>query len=288
MLCKLCQKKPAVDDSHVIPAFVGKRLKRSSATGHMRRAVNPNVRVQDFLKFRLLCKECEELFSGWETRFSKKVFLPYQDKGQAVFQYDKWLLLFAVSLSWRIGTADRASLMNFKPNLVPYLDTALETWREFLLGRTSQPQPYEHHLLFLDFVVKAQGIQVPDGFHWYILRSVDATLPASDTELAVYTKLPGMVFFSSVYPEKLVGWENTRILESGVIQSSGQAVRNCRFGNFLLHRAQEVIEPFNDLSDRQDRKIAKSMERDIARTLGSQSSQVHLIELLEREKGDSG
>jgi hypothetical protein len=67
MLCKLCQANQVIDNSHITPAFVGKWLKQSSATGHMRGAVDPNVRKQDLPKFRLLCEECEELFSGWET-----------------------------------------------------------------------------------------------------------------------------------------------------------------------------------------------------------------------------
>lgn len=286
MLCSLCRSNQAIDNSHIIPAFVGKWLKQSSATGHMRRAVEPNVREQDLPKLPLLCEECEKLFSGWETHFSKEMFFPYQDKEQRVFQYDKWLLLFTVSLSWRIGMADRASLKDFRPHLVSYLDTALESWRSFLLGESSQTQSYEHHLLFLDFVISAQSNELPDGFHWYILRSVDATFPTNNTELAVYTKLPGMIFFSSVHPKKLVGWENTKILDSGIIGTSRQGVTNPRFGAFLLHRACRVIESFDKLSDRQDRKITESIKRNPARALASRSFQVRLMELLKREKGD--
>jgi hypothetical protein len=125
---------------------------------------------------------------------------------------------------------------------------------------------------------------LPDGFHWYVLRSVDATLPASDTELAVYTKLPGMIFFSSVHPKRLVGWNNTMILSSGILLSSRQTVTNSHFAEFLLKRASRVVKSFDKLSDRQDAKITESMKKDTARTLGSRSFQVHLIELLRRQK----
>jgi hypothetical protein len=252
----------------------------------MRGAVDPNVRKQDLPKLRLLCEDCEEVFSGWETRFGKEVFYPYQDQGQVVFCYDTWLLSFAISLSWRVGTANRASLENYKPELIPYLDAALESWRGFLLGNSPQSQPYEHHLLFLDFVTSVQDIELPDGLDWYVLRSVDATLPASDAELAVYTKLPGMIFFSSVHPKRLVGWEKTMISSSGAISSSRQRVTHSRFGDFLLHRAGRVIGSFDKLSDRQDRKIAESMGKDIARTLKSNSFQVYFMELLKREQGE--
>lgn len=286
MLCRLCGRNKAIGNSHIIPAFVGKWLKRSSATGYMRAAVTPNLRKQDIVKLPLLCEVCEEQFSKWETYFANEIFHPYQEGRQATFRYDQRLLLFAISLSWRVGVADRESFKNFKPALVSRLDAALEIWRALLLSKSFRPQLYEHHIFFLGTVARAES-ELPEGFQWYTLRSVDATLPANDTELAVYTKLPGMFFFSSVHPSNLVGWENTRILGSGVVEASHQRITDPSLGEFLLHRADRVNEAFDDLSDGQRRKIEESMRRNPDRTIESKSFQVHLIELLLGQgKGD--
>jgi hypothetical protein len=76
MECALCQKERELCDSHIIPHFVFDWLKESSATGHMRFGPNMNLRVQDGLKPKLLCKECEGIFSVSESHFASKIFHP--------------------------------------------------------------------------------------------------------------------------------------------------------------------------------------------------------------------
>lgn len=56
---------------------MGKWLKESSATGFMRELRAPNERIQDVWKTQLLCRDCEQLLSGFETYFAKEIFYPY-------------------------------------------------------------------------------------------------------------------------------------------------------------------------------------------------------------------
>src|SRR5437870_2270301 len=52
--CRLCGKEGGLRESHVIPVFVGRWIKDTSATGDMRYLV-PDRRAEDFQKVRLLC-----------------------------------------------------------------------------------------------------------------------------------------------------------------------------------------------------------------------------------------
>jgi len=278
MQCRLCRNKSNIVESHIIPKFVAKWLKDSSATGYIRQAVNPNLRKQDFPTIKLLCADCEERFSLWEKRFAEAIFFPFHKDGQKKFEYDNWLLSFAVSLSWRVGTVELENFRKLKPNLVAPLEEALSNWSAFLLGKSPVEELYEHHILFLGFVVDSTDIKLPEGFHWYILRSIDATLPANSSEVAVYTKLPCIVFFSGVQPSKLTGWKSTQIFQRGTIETASQEVRNIRFGEFLKYRVIEAGRASSAMSEKQEKIVSTTMLKDPDRTIKSRSFEVNFID----------
>jgi len=62
-ICALCNDCAPLMKSHIVPKFTSEWLKRTSATGYLREAVQPNKRKQDFTTFRLLCANCEGIFS---------------------------------------------------------------------------------------------------------------------------------------------------------------------------------------------------------------------------------
>lgn len=117
----------------IIPKFVGKWLKDTSATGYLRQATNPNLRIQDLLTERLLCYDCEGLFSTWEKQFAENIFIPYHSGGKRKFAYEKWLLLFAISLNFRAAIVELESFRQEKPNLATKIDDALADWKATLL-----------------------------------------------------------------------------------------------------------------------------------------------------------
>jgi hypothetical protein len=270
MNCKLCQENKPLQDSHIIPKFVARWLKKTSATGYLRQATKANIRKQDLDREKLLCKDCETLFSNWEALFSQRIFFPYQDNNKREFDYEGWLQKFAVSLSWRAGIAELEGFRGYKPHLVHHLATSLEIWREFLLG-TKPSQDYAHNLLFLDVVESVIDIRLPDGFHGYVLRATDLTIPANDYNVFVYVKLPSMVFLSGVFPKQPVGWKNTRIFESGQIGTSNQVVSDEIFGEFFLDRALQGAKLMNHMSDKQKKKITDDIASDPSKSLQSKS-----------------
>ena len=72
-VCEPCGKHALLLQSHVLPAFVFKWLKRD---GHIRYAETPNRRSQDGHKRDWLCRECEDLFNSFETPFAGQIFHP--------------------------------------------------------------------------------------------------------------------------------------------------------------------------------------------------------------------
>ena len=63
-------------ESHVIPSFVGRWLKRTSATGYLIAVDTEGTaeRSQDLYKTQLLCISCESILNQHETYFANKIF----------------------------------------------------------------------------------------------------------------------------------------------------------------------------------------------------------------------
>ena len=72
--CLFCLQGEAIENSHIVPSFVYKWIKKTSLTGYLRTPSTPNKREQDGLKAPILCLECEAIFSKYEREFKGKVF----------------------------------------------------------------------------------------------------------------------------------------------------------------------------------------------------------------------
>ena len=148
--CGLCGNQAELRDSHIIPAFVARWIKDTSATALLRSFHQPNRRVQDFETKRLLCEECEHRFSVAEEKFARLVFYPYHD-GRVRFPYEDWLLYFAVSLAWRCSvTSGRAELLKY-PHHVEAIESARYVWADFLLARSDRVGRYRFNVFFTGY-----------------------------------------------------------------------------------------------------------------------------------------
>jgi len=252
----------------VIPKFAVEWLKKTSATGYIRQGVNPNLRKQDIERTRLLCSRCESKFSLWEKRFSEGLFARIAEGDWYNLQYEDWLLPFAISLAWRLVVTTTGEARRWNPVLAPRVDEAYETWGGFLRGETSDPGPYEHHVLLFNLIADA-SFNIPEDFQWYLMRGVDCTLVWSDTRVLTYVKLPAMAFWSAIHPPHIGRWDNTRILHKGRI-ALPQAV-DTNVLNFLLDRVA-TCQPFlARLSDRQRSAIGRAVLADPGRAAASRS-----------------
>ena len=273
--CRLCGREAKIFESHIIPKFATDWIKETSATGYLRQATQPDLRIQDSIKTKLLCAECEELFSRLEKRFAEDLFFPFLEKGQTSFEYDDWLLSFGVSLAWRTATYRSLTVgtpPNLKPELAKSLDKAMNCWRAFLLGQSKDLGPYEHHLLLLSFVTNKQGLGLPDRFNSYLLRAIDAEIAYTSKEVFIYTKLPGLIFWSFVEPAHTEGLEGTCIYPRGIIATS-QKLTRVELGNFLMDRAKHADLRVS-MSPKQRQKLANAFLKDPEHTRSSHSFEV--------------
>lgn len=278
-ICALCGSYKALLKSHIVPKFTVDWLKRTSATGYLRDALQPNVRKQDGPKQRLLCADCEALFSIFEKKFAERIWLPYQDELCDNLEYEEWLRLFAISLAWRILTVNIEEFRREYPNstkLIKSMDEALSSWRSFLLNESSNPGPYDHHMLFVNHIKITDEAKpaLPDNFLNYLRRSFDATPVVGPVSVSIYTKLPGIIFFSSIRPNKVSGWKGTRISRTGMI-GTGQTLENRGMSRLVIKRANFVGSI--KISSRQEAQINTSVMSNLERALNSDTFHTHLL-----------
>ena len=268
-ICVLCGHEKPLQESHIIPKFVGKWLKETSATGFLVKATDASKRVQDLITEKLLCTDCEECFSKFETYFANQIFYPFHNK-QKSFEYDERLKKFAVSLCWRIlkiGLDEE--LKSEHPNFVSSIDKAESIWRDYLLGNITDIIPFENHLIFFDYAEHNENLH--EKFNSYTLRSVDGTLVFFNERLYAYVKLPWMAFVSSILPEKMERWEGTFIHNTGVI-SNPQQIRYPEFEGFLQNRVAKCFSISEGPSKEQIQdRLSKAAKKDPQKILKSET-----------------
>jgi hypothetical protein len=257
--CKLCQKEAELRESHIIPSFFFKYLKRSSGTGHLRCQQSPNKRIQDGFKEYWLCKACEDLFGNWETQFSNKIFRPLTEHSIFKFSYDTFLLKFSASISWRVLTflKEKEGLEHLPEGLQQKSEEFLSHLRLFLLGEKEDPGKYHQHIMLLDLVDDHTIQNMPTNINRYFLRNIDIELPYSENECLVFTKLPYMVIFGHIFNINNKNWKNTKInLKKGVLGGNDIIIPGNLF-EFMLERAENSRNFENEISEKQKLKIHK-------------------------------
>ncbi len=275
--CALCLKKANLVDSHAIPKFVINWLKSTSPTGYLRQAINPNLRKQDFAKEKLLCNDCEQLFSKNESYFAENIFYPYINNNETSFEYDERLKKFVVSVNWRLVTIGLKK-DNFSFGIRRMIKKFLRDCRLYLLG-TTQDTPFEHHVSFIGEIKGiSSNINVPPRFHQYLLRAADSTIVTQKKKklfkkriLFQYTKFPYFIFVSFIKPKTNKAWIGTHIKNSGVIQTK-QEIKDGLYGSFLLERARIVNSLYQkNISNKQQELIAKQALKDPYKFVSSET-----------------
>jgi hypothetical protein len=271
--CRLCLKQDKLENSHIIPSFVFRWLKETSATGFLRFGQTPNRRSQDGYKEYWLCPECEDLFSRWETEFANNVFHPLTSGGASRFPYQEWLLKFAVSLSWcvllYIKEAD--ALKHFPAPLQQEADRALARWAGFLLGRQPHPGKYEQHMWPLDLVVDHTVRDILPNINRYFLRTVAIDAVCSDGDAFVYIKLPYVFFIGFIHMKRPKEWDETKVhVRQGVLGSS-QYSHPRYFFEYMMGRARRMREIEESISDKQQETIEQSFNKNLDRFAGSET-----------------
>jgi hypothetical protein len=274
--CRLCGKNGPLIYSHLIPRFAVKWLKKTSATGYLRSLLS-GKRHQETKRQYLLCSGCEQLLGRDEKRFAEQIFIPYQQKPQPTsFKYEEWFLRFLVGLHWR-------ALVTSEPvpeNVRSVFTAAEERWRQYLLGKASDPGTTEFHVQFGD-VVDRSTFNLPKKINWYMARAFDSTpiFTPSGTDALSYVKLPRFIMLAFISPRdpKEEDWNGTQVATKGVIQVK-QNISTARFGKYFLERAKELDDAPPALTDRQKQKLFEQAKANPQIFLESDSFQVHLAD----------
>lgn len=266
--CRLCLQESQLSDSHIVPKFVFKWLKATGGTDYLRFGGEPNRRVQDGLKHKLMCTKCEQHLSDLEKRFSEQVFKKITSGSYPRGQYSSWFSKFAASLVWRVGQSQdfRGVLYKADDKDVQKIRQALEIWRKFILGQERHPGPFELHFVPIGGLSNIEHPDVPDNWNRYSLRQVEFDTVYTDGSnfLSLYCKIGPVAFFGFVQ-NNTQPWKGSRISVNHGFFERDKLVWPPFLLKYFFSRARFSKELMSNISPKQrartDQEILKNLER---------------------------
>jgi hypothetical protein len=268
--CGLCKNEAPLRASHIIPAFVFRWLRETSATGFLRSGMNPNTRAQDGLKLPLLCEECEQRFSRLERQFANSIFYPMQKEKVKEVEYGDWFLKFCVSMSWRVLTyaAQRDMTSHFSETQKRETTEALAMWSKFLLGKVAHPGRFEQRLVLLGAIASAPADRrFQPNVNRYFMRSVDVDLANSEFRAFSFSKIGPFALFGMIQLDER--WQGTKInANSGTV---GPRRYKLPLGIFTywMERAKHHSQSYRKISAVQQEKLIAGIQSNPERFFNS-------------------
>lgn len=274
-ICALCHESKELKESHFIPKFVGKWLKKTSATGYLRNIDNINKRQQDIIKDYLLCNDCELIFSSWEKQFSEKIFIPFLDQKIYIAEYKDWLAKFCASLSWRTLIYIKNKNSNFENEseyFIGQINLAELNLRNFLLGKQDNLYQYEQHIFPLSEIdTPSKSLNLPSNINRYFLRSIGVDVLQGDNHIYIFTKLPTFLILGIVSSNFSSKMRASRVsLKQGIFRPSTLVMPEYLLG-YMRNKALEIQEKRESMSDEQQNKIEKTALENLDKTADSKS-----------------
>ena len=224
--CKLCKRNKPLQMSHVIPRFVRKQTRATSAVENPRYYTVEGGEFQkleqDFAKRAWLCKDCEQLLSRSEKRFAEDVYQGiWADRVGSATIHEEHVRRFLVSMAWRAWQwYDEHPQKPFRRvSNHDRLKEAEQTWREYLLHKRADVGAFEQHMLLQRRqTASASGRIVKlDGFYWDRGINLDMLSNGRSKEEVsmVYAKIPKIAIFGVVEQAKIGYWQGT-LVEPGL------------------------------------------------------------------------
>lgn len=273
-VCSLCGDHSALQLSHVLPAFVYRRQRKTSGTGYIRFGEAPNRRVQDGIKIRLLCRMCEERLNRFETDFANNLFHPWNDNPRATIRYYDWFMKFCVSISWRV----LVYFMSQVENGIVHLSIeqkiearrALSHWSDVLLDTQPHPGRFEQHVILVDTISSHSVKNIAKNINRYFLRAVEMDLPANRDFASTMAKLGRFVIFGYIKPPAKK-WTGTKVhVKTGTIGPRHYNLTDDVL-EYFNYRASRHDRLSKQLSEQQQEKIERSVLSNLNRWVGSET-----------------
>lgn len=268
--CALCRQVKELELSHIVSKFVVRYLKKTSI-GAIRNMESPDRVVQDGEKHYLLCGDCENLFSTYETKFANSFFHPYMKDNQKEFHYNCETYYFLTSVSWRSLYLD---ILDFVANAgeigidTETLDCLIERegqMRNFLLKKRPDVAGIEHHVFFFEDIKSITNDLIDTRPHTTIHRSV-GSYTFFNKELKTYatiTNMMGIILFTLYSKGEQENWVNTEIINgSGSIKAENQIIESV-CGNELLEMLNNAKRAAAEISEKQRELINERVQTKI-------------------------
>jgi hypothetical protein len=271
--CRLCHVDGELQQSHILPAFLFRWVRETSANGYLRFGATPNLRVQDGLKRHWLCAGCEGVFSRSETAFAEKLFYPYVN-GNYTILYEEWLLRFCVSVSWRVLTFYKEETQfakNHGPEALQRIAEAESTWRMFLLDKREHPGRFHQYILPFEAIgsISNPSMDLSSNLNRYLMRTIDTDLCRSQTSNFVYCKLPRFAILGVIHEERQNQWQGTKVrLKRGLIEPQRYTLPAVFF-EYLNGKSRREVELLRSISPRQHERIEQSFRDNAERFVGT-------------------
>jgi hypothetical protein len=276
--CRLCDARKELQESHILPGFVFRWKKETSATGYMRFGQSPNLRVQDGVKLHLLCRDCEQRFNDWETQFANQIFHPMTQGKAERASYSSWLLQFCASVSWRVLVyfIDGKHLGHVPATLLPSVERAELTWREFLLGNRPRPQPQQHIWPLAGGLLESYTrSEMPTNINRYLFRTTDMSVASNDRDAFTYAKLGPFIIVGFIAMARPKQWVGTRVnTHGGTIIGPRDYTMPKEFWEFITVKADRAATLQERISEKQTAKIAETYKANLERAAESDSMRV--------------
>ncbi|SEJ73305.1 hypothetical protein SAMN05216327_117155 [Dyadobacter sp. SG02] len=258
-ICKLYDVETELRDSHIIPKFVFDYTKKTGSR-FLRNFANPNQRVQDGFKRRILSEKAEQLFSKKEKWFAENIFRPYLEDSENPLSYDENLMFFAISVLWRSLICHLT-----EPNIQsqPYvnkLKLVAADWKSYLLGNQTKPQFSKIYLLLTNRV--SWHLLDSDEADYYLTRAIDTTIVANDppTFVAVYAKFNRFAFWATVHGGNPKGLNELKIAAGRGSLSFPQQWSDPYMQSFFKNRLKQLSN-LPPVSENQKKVIENDFER---------------------------
>lgn len=256
--CALCRENKKLELSHIVPKFVIRYLKNTSI-GAIRNMENPNITVQDGEKHYLLCGDCEDLFSEYETKFANKFFYPYMKNNVKEFHYDSDTYYFLTSVSWRslyldiLDFVEHAIELDIDTETLDCLIAREQEMRNYLLKKQPSVSGIEHHIYFFEDFKNISNELIDTRPHTTFHRSITSyTFFNKGLKThATITNMMGIISVTLYSKGEQEEWRNTEIVNGeGIIGAENQLIKSiCR--SELEEILRKVKKSATEISDKQ-------------------------------------
>lgn len=273
----MCSRIAVLEAGHIVPSFVYRWLKETSATGYLRTGENPNLRIQDGVKRLWFCRVCENQMSRAEKAFAEELFPLVVGEQPAPYPHGPWLSRFIASVAWRTVTlfSERGDAFDyFTPEQKTLLPAALEHWRAFVHGEAETPNAHELHFMPMGLFADYEGTRtLPPNINRYTMRSIEIHVASGATQAFAFVKMGPAVALGFIQPPPPDTWVGTCVaLGSG--QVGGRMTVPVQFLDYFIERATKLRAAQRRRSPRQQEKIRKAFEMNMDRAAASETLRV--------------